>query len=159
MSYSDLSDDPSLSSKRHQLVTAAARELVKTRMITFNESSEAFTITERGQIAAKYYIRHRSIEIFNKEMRPVMSEADALRLISKSTEVRVFSTLDQEAQERVPQFEQIQLRDNEVTELKGFLDDQNIVPCEVNVRAVCHTDVEDATHAFLEASCCRFSIR
>jgi antiviral helicase SLH1 len=87
MTYSDLSDDPSLSVKRRQLVTAAAQALVKARMITFNELTEAFIITERGQIAARYYIRHQSIEIFNKEMRPVMTEADVLRLISKSTEV------------------------------------------------------------------------
>src|ERR1700748_1739231 len=88
MTYSDLSGDPSLSAKRRQLVTTAANALVKARMITFNELTETFTITERGQIAARYYIRHQSIEIFNKEMRPMMTEADILRLISKSTEVK-----------------------------------------------------------------------
>lgn len=88
MGYSEAGDDPALSAKRRQLVVDAAKELVKARMIVFNESNESFSITEKGQIAARYYIRHQSIEIFNKEMRPVMTEADILRLISKSTEVR-----------------------------------------------------------------------
>jgi antiviral helicase SLH1 len=89
MVHSDSLDDPGLSAKRRHLVIAAAKELVKARMITFNETNETFTITERGQIAARYYVRYQSVEIFNKEMRPMMTEADVLRLISKSTEVWV----------------------------------------------------------------------
>jgi antiviral helicase SLH1 len=87
MVHSEVSDDPSLSAKRRHLVIVAAKELVKARMIVFNETTETFVITEKGQIAAKYYIRHQSIEIFNNELRPMMTEADVLRLLSKSTEV------------------------------------------------------------------------
>jgi hypothetical protein len=35
-------------------------------MIIFNEHSGNMTITDLGRIAAKYYIRHASIEVFNK---------------------------------------------------------------------------------------------
>lgn len=56
-------------------------------MIAFDRQSGAFVITDLGRIAAKYYIRHASIEIFNKEFRPGMTEADALVILCQSTEV------------------------------------------------------------------------
>jgi len=60
-------------------------------MIMFDQTSGSFTITDLGRIAAKYYIRHSSIEIFNKEFRPKMTEADVLGMLSMSTEVSAFS--------------------------------------------------------------------
>ena len=56
-------------------------------MINYDESTGAFTITDLGRIAAKYYIRYASIEIFNKEFKPKMTEADVLAMLSMSTEV------------------------------------------------------------------------
>lgn len=87
MTHDEPVDDPQLGNKRHQLVTAAARKLAAAGMIMFNESTGALVITDLGRIAAKYYIRTLSIEIFNKEFRPRMSEADVLGLLSMSTEV------------------------------------------------------------------------
>jgi len=80
-------DDPQLGSKRNELVTIAAQKLADARMITFDRVSGTFMITDLGRIAAKYYIRYASIEIFNKEFRPKMSEADVLGMLSMSTEV------------------------------------------------------------------------
>jgi antiviral helicase SLH1 len=79
-------DDPQLGSKRHTLVTQAAQRLADARMIMFDRTTGVFTITDLGRIAAKYYIRHTSIETFNKEFRPKMSEADVLRMLCMSTE-------------------------------------------------------------------------
>lgn len=62
-------------------------------MIIFDRPNGAFTITDLGRIAAKYYIKSTSIEIFNKEFRPKMSEADVLAMLSMSTEV-IFSAKD-----------------------------------------------------------------
>jgi antiviral helicase SLH1 len=87
MSRDMLRDDPQLGNKRHQLVTAAARQLAKIQMIIFDESSGNFTIKDLGRIAAKYYVRHTSIEIFNKEFRPKMGHADVLAMLSMSSEV------------------------------------------------------------------------
>lgn len=56
-------------------------------MIAYNTQNGQFHITDLGRIAAKYYIRHTSIEIFNKEFKPKMSEADVLAMLSMSTEV------------------------------------------------------------------------
>ncbi|KAJ6509919.1 Sec63-domain-containing protein [Mycena vitilis] len=104
-------DDPQLGNKRNELVTAAALRLADTGMIIFDRSSGDLTITDLGRIAAKYYIRHTSIEIFNKEFRPRMSEADVLGMLSMSTE-----------------FDQIQVRESEVKELEQLME---IVPCAV----------------------------
>lgn len=56
-------------------------------MIDFNVEGNTFTIKDIGRIAAKYYIRHQSIEVFQKLFRPRMTEADILDMLSKSTEV------------------------------------------------------------------------
>lgn len=87
MAHEEPADDPQLGNKRHQLVTSAARKLEAAGMVMFNESTKSLVITDLGRIAAKYYIRTQSIEIFNKEFRPIMSEADVLGLLSMSTEV------------------------------------------------------------------------
>lgn len=101
-SYSDLlitqgiardapSDDPQLGSKRNELVTIAARKLAEAHMIMFDHTTGAFTITDLGRIAAKYYIRFASIEKFNEKFRLRMSEADVLEMLSWSTEACFFN--------------------------------------------------------------------
>lgn len=73
------------------MITAAALKLADAGMIIFDRPSGALTITDLGRIAAKYYIRSASIEIFNKEFRQKMTEADVLAMLSMSTEVSYFS--------------------------------------------------------------------
>ncbi|OBZ76331.1 putative helicase mug81 [Grifola frondosa] len=107
----EVAEDPHLGSKRNQLVTNTASRLAEARMITFDRLSGSLAITDLGRIAAKYYIRHASIEIFNKEFRPKMTEADVLAMLSMSTE-----------------FDQIQVRENEIEELKYFMEN---IPCKV----------------------------
>jgi antiviral helicase SLH1 len=57
-------------------------------------------------------IRMESILIFNEQFRPKMTEADVLAMLAMSTE-----------------FDQIQVRENEVPELKFMMDE--IIPCQV----------------------------
>jgi hypothetical protein len=83
-------DDPQLGNKRSELVTLAVQKLSEARMIAFDRANGVFTITDLGRIAAKYYIRHSSIEIYNKEFRQKMTEADVLAMLSMSTEVSIF---------------------------------------------------------------------
>lgn len=82
-----LIDDPQLGNHRNDLVTLAAKKLADAGMVVFDQRTNALTITDLGRIASKYYIRHDSIEIFNKEFKPKMTEADALGMLSMSTEV------------------------------------------------------------------------
>lgn len=104
-------DDPNLGSKRNELITEAAKKLADARMILFDRPSGGFTISDLGRIAAKYYIRHTSIEIFNENFRPKMSEADILAMLCRSTE-----------------FEQIQVRETEIKELEMLM---GRIPCDV----------------------------
>ncbi|KAG6837982.1 hypothetical protein H0H93_008376 [Arthromyces matolae] len=122
-----ISDDPQLGNKRHQLINFAAQKLADVGMIAFERATGAFTITDLGRIAAKYYIRHASIEIFNKEFRQKMTEADALGMLSMSTEVRSPSIYDNVYSASV-QFEQIQFRESEATELELLMER---IPCDV----------------------------
>ena len=87
MGWDQVAEDPLLGAKRTALITEAARHLANARMIAFDMNLGNFVITDLGRIAAKYYIRHKSIEIFNQELKTKMSEADVLRLLCKSTEV------------------------------------------------------------------------
>ncbi|KAI0049650.1 Sec63-domain-containing protein [Auriscalpium vulgare] len=105
------SNDPSLSGKRNHLVTQAAKLLSQAHMIDFNMQSGAFAIKDLGRLAAKYYIRYKSIEIYNKEFKARMTEADVLRVLAMSTE-----------------FDQIQVRESEIEELKLMLEQ---APCTV----------------------------
>ena len=73
--------------KRTELVTLAAKKLAAIRMIVFDSSTGSLQVTDLGRIAAKYYIRYQSIELFNDTFRPKMSEADVLKMLSLSTEV------------------------------------------------------------------------
>ncbi|EKM59388.1 uncharacterized protein PHACADRAFT_137065 [Phanerochaete carnosa HHB-10118-sp] len=111
ISWDEVQEDPYLHSKRTSLVNQAANKLAEARMIAFDRPLGNFVITDLGRIAAKYYIRHNSIEIYNKEFRPKMTEADILAMLCMSTE-----------------FHQIQVRENELKELEQLME---VVPCKV----------------------------
>jgi len=87
VSRDTLIDDPQLGNKRHELVTIAARRLAAAQMIIFDPASGAFTIKDLGRIAARYYVTHASIEVFNMVFKPKMRHADVLEMLSKSSEV------------------------------------------------------------------------
>ena len=74
-------------SKRNELVRIASKRLAENKMILYDEATGILQNTDLGRVAAKYYIRASSIEIFNKEFRPRMTEADVLVMLSLSTEV------------------------------------------------------------------------
>ncbi|KIM25210.1 hypothetical protein M408DRAFT_26410 [Serendipita vermifera MAFF 305830] len=111
MTHEDPINDPDLTERRHSMIIFAGRKLAAAGMVQFDEAKSTFVITDIGRIAAKYYIRHASIEVFQERFRPRMTEADVLALLAMSTE-----------------FDQIQVRENEVDELKAL---EEIIPCQV----------------------------
>jgi antiviral helicase SLH1 len=125
MPHDILRDDPSLNGKRNELVLSAAENLVEARMIDHVKERGSFTITDLGRIAAKYYISHKSIMIFNRELGAHMTEERVLAMVSLSTEVSDFDqTLCRCTNSHYNdlQFDQIQVRDNETKELVSLLD-------------------------------------
>jgi antiviral helicase SLH1 len=87
LTHEDPVNDPNLTEHSHGIIIRGARALAKVGMVQFDEVNSKFAITDVGRIAAKYYIHHASIEIFQKEFKPRMTEADVLALLSMSTEV------------------------------------------------------------------------
>ena len=89
MPWEEVANDPTLGAKRNSLITAAAYQLADDRMIAFARGTGSLVITDLGRIAAKYYIRHKSVEIFIQQFREKMTEADVLAMLCDSTEVRL----------------------------------------------------------------------
>lgn len=129
MTPADVAEDTSLRGKRVQLVLEAAKKLAEAHMIAFDQDTDTFAITDLGRIAAKFYIRYASIEIFNKEFRSKMTEADVLKMLSMSTEVSTLMNASS-INTHLLQFDQIQVRENEIKELEQIME---IIPCEVKV--------------------------
>ncbi|KAH8550562.1 Sec63 Brl domain-containing protein [Umbelopsis sp. PMI_123] len=105
MDHSEPAEDPLLGAKRRELVVMAARKLAKNQMIIFDEATGYLTAKDLGRIASNFYIKHTSIEIFNVIMKPRMTEADVLSMVSLSTE-----------------FDNIKARETEGKELSKLID-------------------------------------
>ena len=110
--WAEIEEDPNLVQRRRRLVIEAARTLQISQMIIFNETTEELRAKDVGRIASQYYVLQPSIEIFNADMRPQASEADILKMISRSGE-----------------FDNIQFRDNESQELDRLK--AEAAPCDV----------------------------
>jgi antiviral helicase SLH1 len=114
LTVQDVENDPSLGQERHKLMVHTAVTLSRYEMVSFDQDTASLSSTELGTIAAKFFLRAQTIEIFNELFKPKMTEADVLATLSKSKE-----------------FEQIAVRDEENTELEALL---KKIPCQVQVR-------------------------
>jgi antiviral helicase SLH1 len=66
MPHDEPKDDPQLGNKRNDLIVQAARQLTAAKMIRFDEISNSFMISDLGRIAAKYYLKYQTMEIFSR---------------------------------------------------------------------------------------------
>lgn len=66
MPHDEPKDDPQLGNKRNQLISQSARQLAAAKMIRFDEIGNTFVISDLGRIAAKYYLKYQTMEIFSK---------------------------------------------------------------------------------------------
>jgi antiviral helicase SLH1 len=65
MPHDELKDDPQLGNKRNELITQSARHLATAKMARYDEHTNAFVISDLGRIAAKYYLKHQTIDVFS----------------------------------------------------------------------------------------------
>jgi len=101
MSWSEVQVDPLLESKRRSLIIEAAKALHQFQMARFDEASGNIYITELGRVASHFYLKSSSIEVYNKLLKPHMTEADLFGMIALSSE-----------------FENVAVRSDEVVELE-----------------------------------------
>lgn len=104
-SYNDIQDDPSLERKRREFIVCAARNLDKARMIRFNERTGDLNVTDLGRTASHFYIKYDTVEVFNEQMQPMMTEPQILSMMSMAQE-----------------FQQLKVRDEELTELDELIE-------------------------------------
>ncbi|KAI2614176.1 Sec63-domain-containing protein [Hypoxylon fragiforme] len=97
--WAEIRDDPTLVQRRRQLAIQAARTLQQSQMVIFNETTEELKSKDIGRIASQYYILHTSIQVFNKMMKPLATEADILKMISECGEFNNIQSRDSEANE------------------------------------------------------------
>ncbi|KAJ1749940.1 activating signal cointegrator 1 complex subunit 3 [Coemansia sp. RSA 1821] len=100
----EMADDPMLGQRRSEMIRNAARELSRLQMIVFDPTTGFMAAKDLGRISSAYYLRHESIEVFNRTMRSHMTEADTIAMLCMSKE-----------------FEQIRARNTEEKELKQLL--------------------------------------
>ena len=67
----DAQSDPSLEQHKRGLIVAAASTLKECQMAVFDDRSGALYVTDLGRVASHYYIRHRSMEMFNANLKVV----------------------------------------------------------------------------------------
>lgn len=68
--------DPGLIAKRKALITDAARELDKAKMMRFDEKSGNLYVTDLGRVASHFYIQYTSVETYNEMLKRHMNEAE-----------------------------------------------------------------------------------
>ena len=111
--YQDLREDPTLLSNRNFIINEAAKRLDKARMIRYDESNGIMSCVDLGRTASHFYIKYDTVEIFNEMMTNIMNEGEILAMMSKAQE-----------------FEQLKVRDDEMTELDDAIHDY----CELPVK-------------------------
>jgi antiviral helicase SLH1 len=76
MPHDEPKDDPQLGNKRNELITQAARHLSVAKMIRFDEISKALIISDLGRIAAKYYLKYQTVEVFSEWTKLLVAAMD-----------------------------------------------------------------------------------
>lgn len=82
-------EDPALAERRHDLIHAAATELERCSMVRYDRRAGRLQPTELGRVASHFYISHRSMAIYQQDLRADASDIDILRVFSLSDEFRL----------------------------------------------------------------------
>jgi replicative superfamily II helicase len=99
LTHAEVADDPLLGKKRRDLIVDAAHILHRNQMIIFDENTGYLTAKDLGRISAGFYIKCNTVELINKRLRPSMTEADVLSIISASKEFDSIKSREEEAKE------------------------------------------------------------
>eukprot|EP00977_Amphora_coffeiformis_P011173 scaffold2671_cov167-Amphora_coffeaeformis.AAC.11 len=89
-------DDRLLEKRRLDLVHSAATILEKCHLIQYDRKSGSLHPTPLGRVASHFYISHSSMAVYNRHMRPHMSDIELLRLFSLSGEFAHITVREEE---------------------------------------------------------------
>ena len=124
ISHEDVYTDPQLENKRYELIRSASEILDSCMMIRYDRRSGNLSVTNLGRIASHYYIKHDTIEAFNRMLSPHLSDPDALHVLCSSAE---FDQLKVRPEE-LPEIDQLKKKMN--VAVRGSTDDTS---CKVNI--------------------------
>ncbi|KAJ1733400.1 Pre-mRNA splicing [Coemansia biformis] len=85
----DDDDDEALVTRRTDLAHAAAVELERCLMVRYDRKTGRLQPTELGRVASHYYISHRSMAVYQQDLRADASDIDMLRVFAQSDEFRL----------------------------------------------------------------------
>ncbi|CAH2095219.1 unnamed protein product [Euphydryas editha] len=112
LTYSDVQEEPSLETRRRELITRAALQLDRTHMLRYNERTGDLNITDLGRTASHYYITCETMEVFNSMVRKSMTQGYVLEMLTRCSD-----------------FQQLKVRKEELTELWNLKDQY----CELRI--------------------------
>ena len=105
LTQENLKQDPFLVQRRTDLIHSAAILIDKAGLIRYDKRTGAMVSTPIGKVASHYYIKYKSMGVYNKELKPTMGMIDIFRLFSLSNE-----------------FVLIPIRENEKLEMNNFIE-------------------------------------
>ena len=89
-------DDPRLKKRRLDLVHSAATILEKSHLVHYDHRNGALQSTPLGRVASQFYLNASSMALYNRHMRPTMTDIDLLRLFSLSGEFKNVTVREEE---------------------------------------------------------------
>jgi pre-mRNA-splicing helicase BRR2 len=101
ISEETLKEDPTLRFRRRDLVHTAASMLEKNHLLRYDRRSGSLQATPLGRVASQYYISHKSMGVYIRNMRPNLSEIELLRLVSLSGEFAHITVREEEKLELI----------------------------------------------------------
>ncbi|XP_074599620.1 activating signal cointegrator 1 complex subunit 3-like [Brevipalpus obovatus] len=99
ITYDTVANDLQLVHRREELVRHAASELHRVKMMDYDEINGWLEPTDLGRIASHYYIKYRTVEMFNERLNPYLQEDDILNLISSCEEFEGLKSREEEMEE------------------------------------------------------------
>jgi activating signal cointegrator complex subunit 3 len=109
----DQKADPTLEKKRRELVNESAQQLNKAKLIRIDNNNN-YIPTDLGRVAARFYIDWETAQLFSTGPVRGMSDQKILKLFGESKE-----------------FQQIQVRNEEIAELQEMMNDEMTCPVRV----------------------------
>ncbi|GJQ12549.1 hypothetical protein GpartN1_g4340.t1 [Galdieria partita] len=99
ISWQELLYDPSLMTKKREMIIASAKILDESRMIRFDPLDEVFYSTELGRIASHFYVCNGTIHKWNEMLRADLSDSEVIRALSMADEMETIKFRDDELPE------------------------------------------------------------
>ena len=92
----DYEGDKLLYWKRMDLCHSAFMILQENKLINYDFETRQVKPTELGKIASYYYINYETMDMYNKQLRPWLTEIDILKIFSSSGEFKFIPTRQEE---------------------------------------------------------------